>query len=311
MTHKYLSDEVLSKMVVRHRASAAVILSELFFSGSEGKVMTVSEAARLAKCSRQTIYRIAGEGVFVTKLTTIEELRGGQLPDKVQIPTLEQLETILGCTEKRKFTIEFTTAAELKAEVAALPIKQRKGKEGDFSTIWLAKKAGMSKNTLKKHIKKVAKVEERYTDRPLTLEEMKKMPESYKDYIANRKKGDGWTFLKVGKTNFAYSLPQALLAIQVAGSLEGVTVRVQQVNHYKYTGVLSEADKFAQASEDTYNGNMTLEDFKKMYPDLFPKQEHREHSQLLRNFVYADEFRHRREREEERRILQVASFRKL
>lgn len=238
---RYLTDEVIQKLVQRRRVRAVQVLAELYEQGYEGQVMSIGDVVNIAGCSRETVDRMS----FSAYLPTYNYKEGGKQPEKpqggrpkkfVRVPTLSELEELLGCdASKRRYTLEVSDdGADLKAHVVSLPITRAPNKTAQLPTRYLAKSAGMTPKTTRKYLKRVNEITPDVTGRALTIGELAAMPESHREYKSTREQG--WTWLAVGDRQFAYSKPQAMLAIHLAGNLESVRVYTRRANTYKYTG---------------------------------------------------------------------------
>jgi hypothetical protein len=243
--HFHLTDEVIQRLVGKKRVKACQALSKLYYAGYEGQVLSITDVVDFTGVSRETVEQMNISGYLPTyNLKEVgkqaEKIKRGRKKKYVRVPKLTELEEILGCDRnKRHYTLEVSSdIKELKAEVYTLPIKRSPNKTAQLSMKYLAKAAGVkSPKTARKYVKMVTEVTRCEQSHPLTLSEISDMAESQKDYIKSRKRGSGWTFLEVRGVKYAYNKPQALLAVRMAGSIEGVTVHTVKANIYKYVGI--------------------------------------------------------------------------
>lgn len=246
--HTYLTDEVIQKFLVHKRIRACQVLSELYRLGYENKVLNVKEIIAVTGCSNSVVARMTKESLFFPSLPTSyniqeEGKRGnnskrGRKQRFLRVPTLSELETLLDCDDSKRFyTLEVSEdVAELKAEVIALPVKRAKDQTAQLPRMYLGRAAGVkSPKTVRKYMKMVSDIEKDEDEGLLTVAEFDVMPETQKEYEQTRK--NGRKHLRVRKMRFGYNKEQALVAITLAGSLEGVTVVTQRANIYHYTGV--------------------------------------------------------------------------
>jgi hypothetical protein len=323
--NKQLTDEIYKVLVFRKKEHVAMFLRKMFLAGKEGASMGVKEAASLSSYRPDSIRKLAREGIYVLHFpTTVKYSREsnhknrGRPESMIEIPTLEHLEKVLGCNPKnRKFTIDFETIKELKAEAISLPIKSRKGKEGDFGSKFLSKEVKMSPKTARKYLRMANRITPHVTRHTFSIKEFDQMPVDYQD-AQERPRQRFWRHLEFGGMKFFYGQDDALEAMKRAGSIEAIVVVTTYSNHYKYVGMMTEdeilIEQHSVDSERHRLGLMTWEQYMAKYPACFnfPKPlEHREHYMLIKGMEGADVILHQRELEEQRQILKEASYRRL
>lgn len=320
MKHFYLTDEILIELVSRRRAKTAMVLSELFLAGYEGKELTVKEIAEISHSSPPCISRIAKDGELITVFDTyilkehvkyeINSKRPEGRPAKLyKVPTLRQLEGILGCSGRRIYTIEYSNEVELKQEVAAILVKYSRNREGDFANTTLAKASGMSVNTVKKYTRYNVISTPREEQHTLTAKEVQGLHSSLSAYRKDKNRR-GWTYLVVGNRKFAYTKYGALEALEAAGSFEKVIVETKLSSHREYCGAKGYVDRHSVDCRLVSEGRMTLDEYKEKYPQMY-LHEHPEHSMLIKGLEGADQILHKRELDEQQRILKEVRYKKL
>lgn len=246
--NQYLTDEVIQKLVGMKRTRACQVLAKLFKDGYEGKVVTISDMVDWTGVSHATADRIAKELFSHLPTYNLKEVgnceknsKRGRKTQYYRVPTLSGLEDMLGCDRnKRSHLLEVSDKKwELESEVAALPIKRERTRKAQLPMTYLAKAAGVSPKTARKRIKRVCTVTPNVQDEPLTIEKFSGLAESFREYKFSKKDG-GHKFLVVSgvtEVRFAYSKPQAILAIEKAGFIESVIVRTVKANTYEYVGL--------------------------------------------------------------------------
>lgn len=262
--NRYLTDEIIQKLVGMKRGRACQVLAKLFKDGYEGAVVTIADVIDMTGVSHATADRMAKQFFSHLPTSNLKEVgkrennsKRGRKTQYYMVPKLADLEKMLGCEMPRTHLLEVSDKLwELESEVAALPIKRERTKTAQLPMTYLAKAAGVSPKTARKRLKRVCKISPNVQDEPLTIEKFSGLAESFREYKFSKKEG-GHKFLVVrgkkvrglpnrdGETvgggvdevRFAYSKPQAILAIEKAGFIEGVVVRTVKANTYEYVGL--------------------------------------------------------------------------